>query len=250
MRHYIGLDVAVKETAVCIVDEEGRICLERKVATHPDDLIALFRGGDFNIARIGLEAGPLSQWLHDGLAAAGLPVVCIETRHAKAYLKAQVNKSDRNDGRGIAQMMRVNLFKPVHVKTLASQKRRALLSARKILQEKAIAIENDIRGLLRNFGLKAGIIGAAGFEARILELIAQAPDLAEFITSLLAARRALRAEFARLTRKVLAAVRHDAACRRLMTIPGVGAITALAYVSAIDVPARFSRSRSAGPLWG
>ena len=138
----------------------------------------------------------------------------------------------------------------MHVKTLASQKRRALLSARKILQEKAIAIENDIRGLLRNFGLKAGIIGTAGFEARILELIAEAPDMAEFITSLLAARRALRAEFARLSRKVLAAVRHDAACRRLMTIPGAGPVTALAFVSTIDVPARFSRSRSAGPLWG
>jgi transposase len=250
MRHYIGLDVAVKETAVCVMDEEGRICREAKVASHPDDLIAFLRGGNWNIVRIGLEAGPLSQWLHDGLSAAGLKVVCIETRHAKAYLKAQVNKSDRNDARGIAQMMRVNLFKPVHVKTLESQKRRALLNARKLLQEKAIAIENDIRGLLRNFGLKVGSIGTAGFEARILELAADAPDLMEFIPSLLASRRTLRAEFDRLHKKVLAATRKDAVCRRLMTVPGVGPVTALAFVSTVDVPSRFQHSRAVGPSLG
>ena len=133
--------------------------------------------------------------------AAGLPAVCIETRHAKAVLKAQVNKSDRNDARGIAQMMRVNLFKPVHVKSLESQKRRALLSARRLVLEKAIAVENDMRGLLRNFGLKVGAIGKAGFEARILELIEDAPDMAVFIDSLLTVRRTLREEFARLHKR-------------------------------------------------
>ena len=106
MKHYIGLDVAVKETAVCVMDENGVICREAKIASHPDDLIAFLQGGNWNIARIGLEAGPMSQWLHDGFAAAGLPVICVETRHAKAVLKAQVNKSDRNDARGIATMMR------------------------------------------------------------------------------------------------------------------------------------------------
>jgi transposase len=116
----------------------------------------------WRLVRIGLEAGPLSQWLFSGLAEAGLPAICIETRHTKAFLKAQVNKTDRNDARGIAQMMRVNLFRPVHAKTLTSQKRRALLTARKLLQEKAIAIENDIRGLLRNFGLKVGIVATGG----------------------------------------------------------------------------------------
>ncbi len=105
--------------------------------------------------RIGLEAGPLSQWLFSGLVEAGLPAICIETRHAKAFLKAQVNKTDRNDARGIAQTMRVDLFWPVHVKTLISQQRRVLLTARRLLQEKAIAIENDIRGLLRNFGIRS-----------------------------------------------------------------------------------------------
>ncbi len=250
MRHYIGLDVAVKETAVCVMDENGVICREGKVVTHPDDLIAFLRGGNWNIARIGLEAGPLSQWLHEALTAAGLPAVCIETRHAKAYLKAQVNKSDRNDARGIAQMMRGNLFKPVHVKSLESQKHRALLSARRLVLEKAIAVENDMRGLLRNFGLKVGAIGKAGFEARILELIEDAPDMAVFIHSLLTVRRTLREEFARLHKKVLAIARRDPVCRRLMTIPGIGAVSALAYVSTIDVPERFASSRAVGPSLG
>jgi transposase len=165
MKYYAGLDVSVKETSVCIVDESGNICREKKVISHPDDLVAILSDAAFNFERIGLEAGPLSQWLFEGLAKAGFAVLCIETRHTKAFLKAQQpNKSDRNDARGIAHMMRVGLFKDVHVKTLTSQKRRALLTARKLLQEKAIAIENDMRGLLRNFGLKVGTIGAFKFD--------------------------------------------------------------------------------------
>lgn len=163
-----------------------------------------------------------------GLARAGLPAICVETRHVKAFLKAQPNKTDRNDARGIAQMMRVNLYRPVHVKTLTSQKRRALLTARKLLQEKAIAIENDIRGLLRNFGLKVGAVGTAKFEERILELTEGMPDLAAIMEPLLAARGKLRTEYARLHRQALAVVKDDATCRRLMTIHGVGPVVALA----------------------
>lgn len=123
MKYFIGLDVSVKETAVCIVDESGKICREVKVHSHPDDLLAIMKNPTWKIERVGLEAGPLSQWLFEALASAGLPVICIETRHAKAFLRAQPNKTDRNDARGIAQMMRVNLYRPVHVKTLTSQRR-------------------------------------------------------------------------------------------------------------------------------
>jgi transposase len=250
MKHYAGLDVSVKETSVCIVDETGKICREIKVVSHPEDLLQLLQDPAWRLDRIGLEAGPLSQWLFEGLSQAGLPVVCIETRHAKAFLKAQVNKTDRNDARGIAQMMRVNLFRPVHVKTLTSQKRRALLTARKLLQGKALAIENDIRGLLRNFGLKVGVVGAVRFEARIHELMVGMADLAEIIAPLLQARQVLRGHFATLHRRLLAVVRDDETCRRLMTVPGVGPVVSLAFVSAIDIPARFRNSKAVGPALG
>ncbi|TGU44884.1 IS110 family transposase [bacterium M00.F.Ca.ET.152.01.1.1] len=250
MKHYAGLDISVKETSVCIVDETGKICHEVKVVSHPDDLIAVLKDPTWRIERVGLEAGPLSQWLFEGMAKASLPAICIETRHTKAFLKAQPNKSDRNDARGIAQMMRVNLYRPVHVKTLTSQKRRALLTARKLLQEKAIDIENDIRGLLRNFGLKVGMVGAVKFEARILELIEDMPDLAEVIEPLLEARGKLRQNSAALHRKLLAIVRDDEICRRLMTIPGVGPVVALAYTATIDIPQRFRNSKAVGPILG
>jgi transposase len=250
MNHYAGLDVSVKETSICIADETGKICRELKVPSHPEDLLRVLQDPALNLVRVGLEAGPLSQWLFNGLTEAGLPVVCIETRHARAYLKAQVNKTDRNDARGIAQMMRVNLFRPVHVKTLASQKQRALLTARKLLQGKAIAIDNDIRGLLRNFGLKVGAVSAGKFEQRIRELVEGLPDLSELMEVLLEARAKLREQFTKLHKKLLAIVRDDTVCRRLMTIPGVGAVTALAYRATIDIPARFRNSKAVGAALG
>src|ERR1700709_960029 len=144
MDHSAGLDVSVKETSICIVDETGRIVREVKVASEPEALLQVLGNPIYRFKRIGLEAGPLSQWLYSALAGAGLPVICVETRHMKAALSAQINKSDRNDARGIAQMMRVGLYRPVHVKTLASQKRRMLLTSRQLLQAKALDIENDL----------------------------------------------------------------------------------------------------------
>ena len=250
MKHYAGLDVSVKETAVCIVDEAGKILRELKVPSHPEDLVDVLKDPAWRLDRIGLEAGPLSQWLFSGLVEAGLPAVCIETRHTKAFLKAQVNKSDRNDARGIAQMMRVNLFRLVHVKTLTSQKRRALLTARKILQDKAVAIENDIRGLLRNFGLKVGVVGVGKFDERIRELVEGMPELVEIMEPLLTARQKLREMFTTLHRKLLSIVRDDGVCRRLMTIPSVGPVVSLAFRATIDVPARFKNSKAVGPSLG
>jgi transposase len=183
MDHFVGLDVSVKETSICIVDDTGRIVREVKVSSEPEALLKVLGNPIYRFKRIGLEAGPLSQWLFSGLAEAGLPVVCVETRHMQAVLKAQINKTDRNDARGIAQMMRVGLYRPVHVKTLRSQKLRMLLTHRKLLQSKAIAIENDLRGTLRNFGLKIGMVGKVRFEARIQELVENQPDLALQLSS-------------------------------------------------------------------
>ena len=167
-------------------------------------------------------ASGFAEWLYNALAEAGLPVICVETRHMRAVLKAQINKTDRNDARGMAQMMRVGLYRPVHVKTLRSQKLRMLLTHRKLLQSKAIAVDNDLRGTLRNFGLKVGMVGTAKFEARIKELVENLPDLAVLVEPLLIVRRVLREQIGVLHRRLLAIVRDDDVCRRLMTVPGVG----------------------------
>src|ERR1043165_10316621 len=209
MDYFAGLDVSVKDTSVCIVDDTGKITREVRVASEPDALLAVLRDRSYRFKRIGLEAGPLSQWLFSALGEANLPAICVETRHMRAALKAQINKTDRNDARGIAQMMRVGLYRPVHVKTLRSQKLRMLLTHRKLLQSKAIAIDNDLRGTLRNFGLKVGVVGTVKFEARIKELVDNLPDLAELVEPLLIVRRTLREQFCILHRRLLAIVRGD-----------------------------------------
>lgn len=250
MDYFAGLDVSVKETSVCIVDDAGRLVREVKVASEPEALLRVLMIPSHTFKRIGLEAGPLSQWLFSALAEVGLPVICVETRHMRAVLKAQINKTDRNDARGIAQMMRVGLYRPVHVKTLRSQKLRMLLTHRKLLQSKAIGIDNDLRATLRNFGLKVGVVGTIKFEARIKELVEGLPDIALLVEPLLIVRRALREQIGILHRRLLVVVRDDDVCRRLMTVPGVGPVVALTYRATVDVPARFRNSKAVGAVFG
>jgi transposase len=247
MAHFVGLDVSVKETAVCVVDEAGKVLCEQKLPSEPGDIVTLLTSIGVDYGRVGIEAGPLSQWLVNGMAEAGLPVICVETRHMKSLLKAQqINKSDRHDARGIAQMMRVGLFKPVHVKTLASQEKRTLLTARKLVQRKMLDVDADLRGTLRNFGLKVAVVGPSGFETRIRELVEGLPRLAAIVEPLLTIRRVMRQEFTRLHKMLLDVVRHDPVCRRLMTAPGVGAVVALTYRATVDQPQRFVHSRAVG----
>src|SRR3974390_3720328 len=250
MDHFAGLDVSVKDTSICIVDDTGRITREVKVASEPGALLAVLMNASHRFKRIGLEAGPLARWLFSALAESGLPAICVETRHMRAVLKAQINKTDRNDARGIAQMMRVGLYRAVHVKTLRSQKLRMLLTHRKLLQSKAIAIENELRGTLRNFGLKVGMVGPAKFEVRINELVANLPDLAVLVEPLLVVRRGPCRPVGVLHHRLLAIVRDDEVCRRLMTVPGVGPVVALTYRATVDVPARFRKSKSVGAVFG
>ena len=250
MEHFAGLDVSVKETSVCIVDDTGKIIREVKAASEPAALLAVLTNPTYHFKRIGLEAGPLSQWLFSALAEAGLPAICVETRHMQAVLKAQINKTDRNDARGIAQMMRAGLYRPVHVKTLRSQKLRMLLTHRKLLQSKVIAVENDLRATLRNFGLKVGVVGTVKFEARIKELVESIPDLAELVEPLLVVRRTLREQIGILHRRLPAIVRDDDVCRRLMTVPGVGPVVALTYRATVDMPIRFKNSKAVGAVFG
>src|SRR6266478_918582 len=245
MAHFVGLDVSVKETSVCVVDAAGTVILEQKVTTEPADIITLLTSLGVSFCRIGIEAGPLSQWLVNALTAADLPVICVETRHMKALLTAQqINKTDRNDARGIAQMMRVGLFKPVHVKTLVAQEQRMLLTSRKLLQRKLLDLELDLGGPVRNFGLKVGVVGGFRYEARVRELVAGFPRLAAIAELVLNVRQVMRQQFAVLHKMLLDTVRGDPVCRRLMTAPGVGAVVALTYRATVDQPQRFVHSRA------
>src|SRR6202050_3045030 len=250
MSLYASLEISVKTAAVCVVNGNGQVLLETVVESSPDAIADRLRELGQPLERIGLEAGPLWHWIYAGLIDIGLAPVCVETRHMHAVLSARINKTDRNDARGIAQMMRVGLFKAVHVKTPASQHRRLLLTSRKLLQRKIYDIENDLRGSLRNFGLKVGVVGAVKFEAWIKELVENLPDLAVLVEPLLVVRRVLREQIEILHRRLLIIVRDDEVCRRLMTVPGVGPVVALTYRATVDVPARFRKSKSVGAVFG
>ena len=250
MDYFAAIDVSLEQSSVCVVDDTGNIIREAKVASEPEALAAWFEASGLKFARIGLEAGPLSQWLHAGLTAAGFVVILIETRHLKAALGAMKVKTDRNDARGMAQLIRMGWFRPVHVKTVPAQEVRALLTARQLLQHKLHDVELGIRGLLRGFGLKVGKVSDGKYEARIRELATGHPMLEPVTAAMLQARGSLRAEYAKLHRMLLRIVRADAVCRRLMTAPGVGAVVAVTYRTAVDDPTRFRKSRDLGPYFG
>ncbi len=240
----------MEESSICVVDASGKIIREVKVASEPEALVEFFRKVGFAVSRIGLEAGPLSQWLYDGLTEAGFEVVLLETRHVKAALSAMVVKTDRNDARGIAQLLRMGWVQPVHAKSVGSRDVRALLTARKLLQSKLIDVELSIRGILRGFGLKMGKISKGRFEARVLELIEGHARLEEIMAAMLRARETLRTEYAVLHRQVLSIVRACPISRRMMTAPGVGPVIAITFKSAVDDPHRFARSKSVGAHFG
>lgn len=250
MDYYAGIDVSLELSSVCIVNQDGKIFREVKVASDPEALIGLFGGLGVALSRIGLEAGPLSQWLHAGLTAGGYDVVLLETRHVKAGLSAMTVKTDRKDARGIAHLLRMGWFRPVHCKTNSAQEIRVLLVGRKLLQSKMGDLEQGIRGLLRGFGLKVGVISKGRFAARIRELVAGQAMLETVAEPMLRARDALRAEFTLLHRQILAIVRRDDLCRRLMTVPGVGPLVALTFKSGIDDPSRFTSSKTVGAHFG
>src|SRR3954447_10160308 len=191
MEQYAGIDVSLDSVSVCIVDAQGKILKEAKVACEPEALIAWLAAYGTPMTRIGLEAGPLSQWLFAGLKAAGLPVELLETRHVRDAFKAMPIKTDRTDARGIAQLMRLGWFRPVHCKSVPAQETRALLTARKLLQTKHIDLDMSLRGMLRGFGLKVGPTTPRSFAARVRELVEGHPTLTILAEALLAAREAL-----------------------------------------------------------
>jgi transposase len=235
---------------VCIVDGAGKIVREGKAETTPEAVMAWLASFGHPIERIGLEAGPLSQWLYRGMSETGLAIELLETRHVRNAFSAMPVKSDRNDARGIAQLMRLGWFRPVHCKSMEAQEVRAILGARKLLQSKLLDVENSLRGALRNFGLKVGRTTARNFAGRIRELVAGQPSLEVIGAALLSVRDALLRELNGFEKRVRTMARTDARTRLLMSTPAVGPIVALTYASAIDDPARFKSSKQVGPHFG
>jgi transposase len=250
MKYFAGLDVSLEETAICVVDETGEIMKEARVASEPEALDALLSALDLPLERLGLEACSLTAWLHGELKAGGWPAICIESRQAKAAMSAMPNKTDRNDARAIAQIMRTGWFRAVHVKTSTCRSWRSLLVARRTVLNEMRSIENVVRAILRETGVKLGTPARKDFIVRVRELAGGDDGLARMIEPLLEILATMLREFARLTKQVLDIVRGEPVCRRLMSAPGVGPLTALAFRATIDQPERFGKSRSVGAHLG
>lgn len=250
MERYIGMDVSLKETSICVVDCDGEIQCEGTVISEPEAIARYIKAKAKGAVRIGLETGPTATWLWHELRALSLPVVCIDARHAKAALSMQINKSDRNDAVGLARIMQCGWYKEVQVKSLPCHEIRAVLNSRAQLIKIKRDLENQIRGLLKNLGLVIGKAGGNVFRRRVEELVDEHRLLQEAIRPLLGVREIVCREIASLTRKLQGLARNDEDIRRAMTVPGIGPITALAFHSAIDEPSRFRRSRSVGAYIG
>jgi transposase len=250
MDHYAGIDVSLEYSSVCVVDASGKIVRESKVLSEPDALISWFGSLGLKLSRIGLEAGPLSQWLYAAMQQVGLVVELLETRHVRDAFKAMPVKSDRNDARGIAQLMRLGWFRPVHCKSISAQETRAVLTARKLVQSKLQDVENHLRGILRGFGLKVGKTTNRSFAPRVRELAANHASLEMIAEALLSVHAVLQREFKAFEKQVRSMARQDAKARLLMSTPSVGPIVALTYASAIDDPGRFKSSKRVGAHFG
>jgi transposase len=250
MEHFAGLDVAMEETSICVIDQDGKVVLETSVATDPDALFNALKAYASKLRRLGHEAGSLSPWLQVELKQRGLPAICLEAWHARAALSAMRNKTDKADARGIAHIVRTGWFREVHVKSEESYRLRLLLTQRRNLKRKFLDIENAIRHSIKTFGLKVGQVSRGGFEARVRELVAGDPLIAGLTDCMLRARAALWQEYLRLHKVVVEVVRRDELCQRFMRIPGVGPICALAFKTAVDDPHRFRRSKTVGAYLG
>lgn len=250
MTQYVGLDVSMEETAVCVIDAGGQIVWEGKVDSEPSAIVRMLGRRAPHAQKVGLETGPTSTWLWHELRASGVKAICIDARHAEAALSMRLNKTDRNDAAGLAQLMRMGWYREVQVKQLTAHGDGALLGSRALLVRQRCELENQIRGLMKNFGLRPGATKGRAFEQSVRALSARHAVLADIVTPLLNAWSALLQQITVLTLAVQERTKRSAVCRRLMTMPGVGPLTALAFSSAIDDPARFKHSTSVGAYLG
>jgi transposase len=251
MKYFTGIDVSLRFVSICVVDEAGVVRYEEKVAGEVDVIVASLRRFSGEIKQVGFEAGALTQYLTYGLRAAGFEVICLEARQVAATLAAMRNKTDRNDARGLAQILRSGWYRQVHVKSLESHQLRALLTSRKAILTKCIDLENELRGLLKIFGVRlAPRVGHGSFDATARSAITADPLLVRALVPLLDARTVLYKTYLKLDNAVKAVVRTDPICQRLMTVPGVGPVTSLTFKVGVDDPSRFRSSRTVAAHFG
>jgi len=251
MEYFVGLDVSLRSCALCVVDGKGTVLFERELPCEVSDIAECLARFPHPIERVGFEAGTMSQHLYFGLKAEGFDVVCMEARQVNAALSAMRNKTDKNDARGIAQVLRTGWFSPVHMKSREAHGVRALLSTRKALLKKTMDLANEVRGLLKIFGIRLPkTVKHGSFDGVVRPLIEMDDVLAHALVPLLDARVVLYQHFLELDRRVKRAASHDEVCMRMMTVPGVGPIASLTFKAAVDDPARFKRSRTVGAHFG
>ena len=250
MTRFVGLDVSQKLTAVCVVDEAGRRVWRGQCTTDPEHIERVVRGHAGDDARVGMETGSMTPWLVHELRGRALDVTCLDARHARAALKMQINKTDQNDAEGLAQIMRTGWYRSVHVKSLDAHRARALLGARAQLVGMTTRLSNHICGVLKTFGMLPGAMRGLPFDRRVEELLVDRDDLAPIVRPMLVAWRQLREQIAAFDKAVRALAKASPTCRLLMSVPGIGVLSVLAYVSTVEDPERFTRSRSVGAHMG
>ena len=251
MEYFVGLDISLRSVALCIIDASGKVCMEQELPCEVDDIADCLGAFEHSIERIGFEAGALSQHLFFGLQDKGFDIVCMETRQVSAALSAMRNKTDKTDAKGIAQILRTGWFSPVHMKSREAHGLRALLSTRKALLKKTIDLANEVRGLLKIFGVRLPrTVTHGSFDGLVRPMIELDEVLAHAVIPLLDARAVLFQHYLELDRRVKSAASQDAVCMRMMTVPGVGPIAALTFKAAVDDPKRFKRSRTVAAHFG
>jgi transposase len=250
IHQYVGLDVSLKETSICVVDEAAKIVWRGRTESTPQAIAGAIKRHARHVVRIGLESGQLSTWLFHGLKERSLPVICIDARHAKAALSLKVNKTDANDALGLAQIMRVGWYREVAVKGVDGQAIRALLVVRAQLVSQITTLKNTVRGILKTFGLVLRTGLRSQFPKQVREAIQDNPVLAAIVEPTLRVLEATRAQLLVYDRAVIQRARNDETARQLMSAPGVGAVVVLAYMAGVESPARFRRSSSVGAYFG
>ena len=250
MEQFVGLDISQAMTHLCVVDGKGKKVWQGKCPTEPKDIAKTIQDKSPSATLIGLESGALSPWLWHALKTLGLPVVCVDARHAHGALRMQINKTDANDAHGIAQMMRTNFFKEVTVKSLDSHRIRTLLGARAQLVGIRTDLKNQVRSVLKTFGSIVSQSVEKGFEAKVRGTMSGQPLLQKMVNPLMEVLQTVQEQVTALDELLGDYAENDKICNHLMTIPGIGVVTAVAFTAAVDDPKRFKNSRAVGAYFG